>query len=354
MSADNKAKWMCAGGCEGDIVISTRVRLARNLSDVPFPGTMSDDQAEQVLQRVRKVLEPGGENQETFWRVQKTSDLSNLERLFLVEQHLISPVLANSRSAAVALSSDASVSIMINEEDHLRVQAILPGLELDKAFELANDCDDVLESALPVAFHEEYGYLTACPTNAGTGMRASVMIHLPALVSSGHIGRVLTAIGQFGLMARGLYGEGTQATGNVFQISNQVTSGLNEQEILKNLSSVISQIVSQERALLRRMLAREKTKLEDKVYRALGTLQNARILTGQEAMSLLSDLRLGVAAGLLGDSGSCPLNELLVSLQPGSLQHSAGRPLSAGERDIARADIARNIVVDRIREGDNQ
>ncbi|HSL92993.1 MAG TPA: protein arginine kinase [Bacillota bacterium] len=350
MMHENRAKWMCAGGREGDIVISTRVRLARNLSDVPFPGTMNEEQAEQVLERVSHVLQPDTESSTASWRVRKTADLSSFERLFLVEQHLISPVLASSRSGAVALSEDASVSIMINEEDHLRIQAILPGLELEQAYDLSNEFDDALEAALPIAFHEEYGYLTACPTNAGTGMRASVMIHLPGLASAGHIGRVLAAIGQFGLMARGLYGEGTQATGNIFQISNQVTSGLNEQEILKNLSSVISQIVSQERVLLGRMLTRERAKLEDKVYRALGTLQNARILSGQESMSLLSDLRLGVAAGLLGDSGTCPLNELLVNLQPGSLQHSAGRTLLPGERDVTRADMARKIVIDRIRE----
>lgn len=354
MSKANRAKWMCAGGREGDVVISTRVRLARNLSDVPFPGTMNEEQSADVLKRVSQVLQSKDCESGVAWRMTRTAELSGIERLCLVEQHLISPVLANSRSGAVALSPDASLAIMINEEDHLRIQAILPGLELEQAYELADRYDNLLEANLPYAFHEEYGYLTACPTNAGTGMRASVMIHLPALVSSGHIGRVLAAIGQFGLMARGLYGEGTQATGNVFQISNQVTSGLAEQEILKNLSSVVSQIVSQERALLRRMRTNDRLKLEDKVYRALGTLQNARILSGQEAMSLLSDLRLGVAAGLLRDSTVCPLNELLVNLQPGSLQGAAGRMLSPEERDRARADIARGIVVHEIKEGEEQ
>ena len=354
MESQNTTKWMSAGGREGDVVISTRVRLARNLSDVPFPGTMTDEQSRRVIDRVSNALERTAVNGLSAWRVSRTAELASLERLLLVEQHLISPVLANSRVGAVAISEDASVSIMINEEDHLRIQAILPGLELGGALQLANRCDDALEAELPFAFHEEYGYLTACPTNAGTGMRASVMIHLPALASSGHIGRVLAAIGQFGLMARGLYGEGTQASGNVFQISNQVTSGLAEQEILRNLSSVISQIVSQERALLGRMLLNERPKLEDKVYRALGTLENARILSGQEAMSLLSDLRLGLAAGILGAHTASALNRLLVRLQPGSLQHGSGRPLAPGERDIARAEIARQIVVDMIRGGEKK
>lgn len=341
---------MNGGGPEGDIVISTRIRLARNLSDTPFPGTMTEAQSQEVLIRVAKAIELGKTDSDAM-RLDEMAKLSDIERLVLVEQHLISPVLAKNKWGGVSISEDRATSIMINEEDHLRIQCILPGLELRQAYEIADRYDDMIEQELLFAFHDEYGYLTACPTNAGTGMRASVMIHLPGLAGSGHIGRVLSAIGQFGLMARGLYGEGTQATGNVFQISNQVTSGLKEDEILKNLSSVVGQIVSQERSILKRMAEGGRVRLEDKVYRALGTLRNARVLTSQEAMSLLSDLRLGVAAGLLKDFPTHSLNELLVSLQPGALQQRAGRGLTAEERDVIRAECTRKQISEQMKEG---
>jgi protein arginine kinase len=266
-----------------------------------------------------------------------------------VEKHLISPDLAKSPVGGVALRGDNVVSIMINEEDHLRIQCLLPGLQLQRALDIVNSYDDLIESEMPYAFHEDYGYLTSCPTNAGTGMRASVMAHLPALVNSGQIGRVLAAIGQFGLMARGLYGEGTQAVGNIFQISNQVTCGLAEEEILKNLSSVVERIVAQERTVLREMSDKNRHHLEDKVFRALGILKNARVLTSSEAMALLSDMRMGVSAHLV-DIKPSVLTELMVSIQPGALQKSAGKPLDGFERDLRRALVVRNRLDAELRE----
>jgi len=339
---DCRAKWVAGGEASDPIVISSRVRLARNLKGIPFPGAMSSKEGSEVLSRVAKLLEqkaPHG--YEVFYMAK----MPQVERLALVEEHLISYDLANKTEGAVAISRDGATSVMLNEEDHLRIQALLPGLSLEEAWQTANSCDDLLEAELDFAFHEDYGYLTACPTNVGTGMRASVMLHLPALVESRQIGRLLAAIGQFGLMARGLYGEGTEAKGSVFQISNQVTCGIAEEEIVRNLKAVVEQIKAQEQAHLQKMVAAQRLKIEDRVYRALGLLTNARVLDSSEAMVLLSELRLGVSAGLL----SLPvgvLSELLVLVQPGVLQTVNKVNLDALERDIKRGEIVRRRLLE--------
>ncbi|MBS4055612.1 MAG: protein arginine kinase [Thermaerobacter sp.] len=340
-----RAKWATGEMPYGPIVISSRVRLARNLKDLPFPGTMSQEAQREVLSRIERVLrQPSRDN----YQVLRMAELPQNERLALVEEHLISYDLANQREGAVALSPESGLSVMLNEEDHLRIQCVLGGLDLDTAWQGASRCDDLLESELDFAFHEQYGYLTACPTNVGTGMRASVMLHLPALVESGQIGRVLMAIGQFGLMARGLYGEGTEARGHIFQISNQVTSGVSEEEVVRNLKAVTLQIVGQEQALQKKMLAANRPKIEDRVFRALGILTNARMLDSSEAMTLLSELRLGVSAGLLSLPLSL-LSELLVLIQPGVLQSTHKQELHALERDVKRAEAVRSRLLEALR-----
>lgn len=331
------AKWMEGTGPENTVVVSTRVRVARNLQGIPFPGTMKDGQAAEIVSLVDKTIGPS-HKEVGGYRILKMAELSQIERLALVEKHLISLDLANKAEGAVAISEDQAVAVMINEEDHLRIQCLLPGLQLETAWQMASKLDDTLEAGMPFAFHEEYGYLTACPTNAGTGMRASVMLHLPALVGSGQIGKVLSAIGQFGLMARGIYGEGTQATGQMFQISNQVTSGLPEEEIIRNLRGVVEQIVAQEKAMLHKTIAANRIQVEDRVYRALGLLSHVRVLSTNEAMSLISDLRLGSLAGIVNLPAGL-LSELMVLAQPGTLQKEYNSTLDAFQRDVKRAEF---------------
>lgn len=336
---DCKAKWIQAEGPLSPIVVSTRVRVARNILGIPFPGTMKPEQTEEVIAKVEQVFALcSSKGDFGAFHLLRMAGLSQVDRLALVEKHMISIDLANKREGAVALRDDQAVAVMVNEEDHLRIQSLLPGLQLEQAWQITSHYDDLLEGELQFAFHEEYGYLTACPTNAGTGMRASVMLHLPALMHSNQIGKVLAAIGQFGLMARGLYGEGTEASGNMFQISNQVTSGLPEEEIIRNLRAVVEQIVAQEKAHLKSMVASNRVRLEDRVHRSIGLLANARVLDSNEAMSLISDLRLGVSAGLL----TLPVNvitELMVLSQPGVLQKECKDTLDAFGRDVLRAEI---------------
>jgi len=336
-----RAMWVKGGASEDPIVISSRVRLARNLKDIPFPGTVSASQGSSVISRTEELLKQKSPGQYDLYQM---ANLSQVERLALVEEHLISPDLANKPEGAVAISRDGSTSIMLNEEDHLRIQALLPGFALEEAWQTADRCDDLLETELDFAFHEDYGYLTACPTNVGTGMRASVMVHLPALVETRQIGRLLVAIGQFGLMARGLYGEGTEAKGSIFQISNQVTCGISEEESVRNLRAVAEQIVGHEQTHLEKMVVAQRSKVEDRVYRALGLLTSARLLDSNEAMFLLSELRLGVSAGLL-KLPVAVLSELLILVQPGVLQRVSNTNLAPDERDIKRAELVRGRLL---------
>lgn len=342
------AKWTESTGPLSPNVISTRVRLARNLTGLPFPGTMRPEQATEVIGRIRKVVEgglrPAGLSE---MRLARMVELPTVDRLALVESHLISPDLANRREGAVVLGEERSISVMLNEEDHVRIQCLLAGLQLEEALRLASQVDDWLDAEQSFAFHEEYGYLTACPTNLGTGMRASVMLHLPALVMTNQIGKVLTTIGQLGLMARGLYGEGTQAAGHMFQISNQVTLGHSEEELIRNLRAVVEQIVGQERLLMRNLLAQDRLRMEDRVYRSLGLMMHARVLDSNEAMSLLSDIRLGVSADIIRLPHQV-LTELMVLTKPHVLQTECGQALDALGRDVKRAELLRERLTEAL------
>jgi protein arginine kinase len=338
------SNWMHAGGAYSHIVISSRVRLARNLSGYPFPQRMTPAQAEQVIGEVaagvREINLMGLPSRVDLVRL---AEVPGVDRQVLVEKHLISPLQAKeSPGRALALSEDESVSIMINEEDHLRIQCLFPGLNLTEAWRLANQVDDALEQRLNYAFHHEKGYLTTCPTNLGTGMRASVMVHLPALVMLGQVGPLFSGLSKLGLVVRGLYGEGTEASGNLFQISNQISLGQTEEEIVQNLTLVAERVVQQEEAA-RQILARDRIdELRDRVGRARGILSGAHMISSEEAMKLLSDMRLGVDLGILPRVEPRFLNELLVCIRPAFLQKRAGRELSTRERDILRAELIRH------------
>jgi protein arginine kinase len=366
-TVDNSySHWMEADGPESGIAISSRVRIARNLAGMPFPHRLDQDKAEEVLQAVRQGITggmtttrqdvAGGEmtedpsqtdrprkpDQSNQLELSMMSDLSTIERQILVDKHLISlDLLKNFACKGVVLRDDELISIMVNEEDHLRIQCLLPGLQLREAWRLINQVDDDLEKSLDYAFSEHLGYLTACPTNVGTGLRASVMLHLPALVLAKQLKEVLNAISKVGLTARGLFGEGTEALGDLYQISNQITLGLVEEEIISNLMAVVHQIISQEKATRKALYQDQRHFVEDRVYRAYGILKNAHILSSEEAMRLFSDLRLGVEMDLLSGIPTKLLNELMVRIRPAFLTKIAGREMTTSQRDVFRADLIR-------------
>lgn len=334
--------WLRENGPESDIVISTRVRLARNLAKYPFPILLTDRDAESIIEDLRKVISSSEMKKGGPFELFRSRELSDVERQVFVEKHLISPALAEEeRRSAFILRSDEIISIMVNEEDHLRIQCILPGLQVHEAWQLASKIDDILESKLDYAFDEKYGYLTSCPTNVGSGIRASVMMHLPGLVLTNQINRILTAISQVGLVVRGLYGEGSDATGNIFQISNQITLGQSEDEILTNLKGVVKQILDHERAARNQLMRDNREVLEDRIWRSYGILAYARKIESKEAMQRLSDVRLGIDLGTIKGVPANILKELMVLTRPAFLQKITGKELAPGERDWRRASIIR-------------
>ncbi|ODA42230.1 protein arginine kinase [Desulfosporosinus sp. BG] len=325
------------------VIISSRVRLARNLEDFPFPHVLDPEGAGQVEQIVSQVLKDIEVNQERVFYISLT-ELNNVEHQVLVEKHLISPSLGGSTGArGVALAPDHRYAVMVNEEDHLRVQVLLPGNQLLETHRLASALDDALEAKLDFAYRESHGYLTACPTNVGTGLRASVMVHLPGLVITNQVQQVLGALTRLGLAVRGLYGEGSQAFGHMFQVSNQITLGKSEEDILTHLDAVTGQIVEHElkaRELLQKQMP---MLLEDKVWRARGTLQNARLLSSEDAIHLLSLDRLGTDIGILPKIKD-GFATLIVDTRSGCLQYILDRELDPNQRDEERARLIRGAM----------
>ena len=336
-------RWLDDSGAENDVVISSRVRIARNLENFKFPQIMSRQEAEDISLKILNVAKKTDSfNDYKFYRL---NDLSVLEKNVFIEEHLISPNLVqNQEKASFLLKNDESVTIMINEEDHLRIQCLSSGLNLEELWSAANNIDDILEESLDFAFDEKFGYLTSCPTNTGTGMRASVMIHLPSLVFTGYMNNIYQALSQIGLTVRGLYGEGTSALGNIFQISNQTTLGETEEEIIQKLKNVIIQIADKEREVRNKLLNTRQIEIEDKVFRSMGILKYSRILSSKEAMSLLSDVKMGIEMGIIKDIQSKEINKLMILIQPASLQKYFGTDLTAENRDIKRAELIRERI----------
>ena len=338
--------WLNGEGPEGEIVLSSRVRLARNLKNQPFPGRASIEKLGEIvseLQMIPDELMAADGHEYAFVELEQ---LAPLDRYVLVEKHIISPNhVVSPENRALIVRDDARVSIMINEEDHLRLQCLEAGLNLQDAFAKANAVDDVIEAKHGLAFMEQMGYLTACPTNIGTGLRASVMAHLPALAITKQMGTMVAIATQLGLTVRGLYGEGTEATGNIFQISNQVTLGRNEQDIINNLSSVVKQIVDKERMARNLLLTESPDALGDRVWRAYGILRYAQSLSAQESLALLSEVRLGIDMGIIDEARPGVFNRLLVATQPNFLQNLAGEPdLNQVERNKLRAKLVRSSL----------
>jgi protein arginine kinase len=332
-------KWYLETGPQGDVVISTRVRIARNIIDFPFPCRLSPQQGEQVIEKARAALLDSEElaSQFDFIDMQKLTPASATS---LSEKHIISPEFARNRAGrALMLSKDESMSIMLNEEDHIRIQVMLPGMQLTEALARANVIDDRFDEKLHYAFDENLGYLTQCPTNLGTGLRASLMLHLPALEQSGAIGSLAGAVSKLGLVMRGTFGEGSKVKGSFYQLSNQVTLGISEKQAIDNLTVVANELISQELAA-REAFKKTGAILEDKVFRSFGILCSARMLSSDEFMSLISNVRLGATMKLINTRLET-INELINEVQPSTLTAAAGRNLDTKQRDELRARIVR-------------
>ncbi|WP_110114947.1 protein arginine kinase [Bacillus sp. CGMCC 1.16541] len=335
------SSWMNQDASNSDIVLSSRIRLARNVEDYLFPTFLTREQSVEVLHFFKEALLSTKELQEDVHFI-NMSDLEALQKRVLVEKHLISPhLIQQSNFGACLLSEKEDFSIMINEEDHLRIQCLFPGLQLTEALNKANELDNWIEKHVNYAFDEERGYLTSCPTNVGTGLRASVMMHLPALVLTRQINRIIPAINQLGLVVRGIYGEGSEALGNIFQVSNQITLGKSEIDIVEDLNSVVHQLIAQERSAREALVKTSSIELEDQVYRSYGILTNSRIIESKEASKCLSDVRLGIDLGYITSIPKNILNELIIMIQPGFLQQYNGGSLKPNERDIRRASLIR-------------
>ncbi len=333
-------EWLRGEGPHHQIVISSRVRLARNLRNRAFPGWGKKPARIEVLELIRPRVEELPEMQDSFSEL--LQDLSALEKQVLVERHLISREhAAKGVGSAIVMNRRQTLSIMINEEDHLRMQSIRSGLQLKQAFKLVDKVDSALEGKLDFAYDQKLGYLTACPTNVGTGMRASAMLHLPGLVLSELINQVIQAVSKIGLAVRGLYGEGTEAMGNLFQISNQTTLGEKEDEIIARLSKVIETIIDKEHDARQVLIQKKSNTLSDQIGRAYGVLTYAHAMTSKEALNLLSIIKLGVDLGAFPEDRRLPIDELFIDTQPAHLQKSSQQKLNAEERDHLRAQIIR-------------
>lgn len=338
--ASRNGEWLRGSGPDADIVISTRLRLARNLADFPFCNRASELERREIERALRKCSDHL-ELEEPL-RYCNVAKLNPLDRQFLVERQLISREHASGQGArGVVFGVREDVSLMFNEEDHLRIQVIKSGFSIRECWEAIDRMDDCIEAQVRYAFSEEFGYLTACPTNVGTGIRVSVMLHLPGLAMTKEIEKVFRALQKIQLAVRGLYGEGSQASGDFYQISNNVTLGKTEQELISNLEQVVPQILQYERKARRELLGDKTQSLHDRISRAYGVLRTAKTISSEETMHLLSKIRMGVNLNLIDDVGIDKVNALFIHTQPAHLQKIEKQTLDSEERNIARASYLR-------------
>lgn len=321
------------------VIISSRVRLARNLRDYPFPNRMSDTEREEICEKVKSVMCGKDFCGYKFMAV-KMEDMNEFDRVAMVERHLISPDFASGdRGRLLITTEDEQISIMVGEEDHLRIQVIVPSFEIEKALEIADRLDTELDKNLHFAFDKRLGYLTQCPTNLGTGMRASVMMHLPALKESRTVTRIAANLSKLGLVIRGAYGEDSEARGAMYQISNQVTLGISEKAAVENLKSITEQLMNSELKTRESMM--QSFEYQDKIGRSYGILITARLISHNEAVKLLSNLRMGICEGLIDSVDLETVDSLMLKIQPASLMRLKGTRLSPEERDRVRAQLIR-------------
>ena len=333
------ANWYLQNGKDSDVVISSRVRLARNLADFPFKDKAKQEDLEQILKIIKEIVPSIGYGLKYI----ELRNIDNITKLTLIENHLISPEFATNKKGAILINDEENICIMINEEDHIRIQVFSSGQELEELLNLAIEIDEKIDGLVTYATNEKYGYLTSCPTNVGTGLRASVMVHLPALTLTGNIEKVLNVVNNFGMNIRGVYGEGTQSKGNIYQISNNQSLGLIEKEIIKNIKTITEKVIEQER-LARKYLTKRQIDLEDRVYRAYGILANAMKLSSEECRKLLSDVKLGTDLGIIKELDDMKVSKLETYTKPGNLQKYLAKELDAYDRDIERSKVVKQIL----------
>ncbi len=333
--------WYTECGKDSDVVLSSRVRLARNIKGIPFPRRATDTQQQQVIDMFKNSVS----DSDIKLNYIDINSMKDYERQAITECHLISPQMMNNDvKRGVLLSDDSSVSVMINEEDHLRIQCMAPGFNLSKCFEVANIIDDTMEDTIDFAFDDQFGYLTCCPTNVGTGMRASVMMHLPALTISGGINSVIDSLGQLGMTVRGIFGEGSKSAGDIYQVSNQTTLGETEENIIERFEQIITDVISKEKELRTRIYTSDKYRIEDKLLRSLGELTHAVILSSSEAMNRLSDVRFAIELGIVKNIDLEKINTAMYAILPANIikNHNLTDPT---DRDLKRAEIIKEILL---------
>ncbi len=340
---ESPAEWLDGAGEERELVLSCRVRLARNIEKVPFPHRTKPATRKRVLREAKEALGACGSMTSAI-----AIDLDTIpanDRMVLLERHLVSiEMVQNHESGALVVQRGERLSAMINEEDHLRLQSLESGLSIREAFGRIDELDDELDGRLSYAFSENLGFLTACPTNVGTGLRVSAMVHLPGIVHNKDLPQIVKGLNNVRLTVRGMYGEGSNAMGNMFQISNSITLGLSEEDTVLGLESHVRKVLEFEKKAREVLLRKARSLLEDRIYRAHGLLKSARLVTSKEAMDLLSDVRLGVGLGIITDVSISQLNELLIMIKPMHLQELHGRAMNPEERDKVRADFIRGML----------
>ena len=323
-----------------DVVISTRIRLARNLKDYPFPCKLNSQGREKVIEKVRDAVKKSNSPVASDFSFIKMSELTSSQSVSLVEKRLVSPeFISDTDGRALLISKDECFSIMINEEDHIRLQVITKGLSLEQAYDTADKLDTLLDENLDFAFDEKLGYLTQCPTNLGTGMRASVMLHLPALEKSRAINRIAGNLSKLGLTIRGAHGEGTEPKGALYQLSNQVTLGISEKAAIENLKNITEQLIAQENQARERLCS--SIDIQDAISRSLGILRSALVISHDEALKLLSNVRLGIVSKQITDVSTETIDKLMLAVEPATLTVALNKNLSAHDRDIERAKLIR-------------
>lgn len=332
--------WYLENGKDSDVILSSRIRFARNMKEFPFKIRMTKEDREKMLEKIKFVTPSIGYGLKFMY----LKDMDDITKMALVEKHIISPEMALAKEEeAILINDEENICVMLNEEDHMRIQVFASGLELKNTLNLAIELDEKLNELLGFSYKEEYGFLTACPTNVGTGLRASVMVHLPALKITGNLSKVLHIVNNFGMTIRGLYGEDSQSKGDIYQISNIQTLGINEEEIVSNLENITKKVMEQER-LARKYLAKNGIDLEDKVYRSYGILTNARKLDSDECGNLLSNVKLGTDLGILAELNDSKVKKMMLYTKPANLQKYLGKVLDASQRDKNRAEIIKQIL----------
>jgi len=333
--------WYLQNGKDSDVVISSRIRFARNLEEFPFELKCSKKDKENIVNEIEKL----GHSIGYGLKLLKLKNIDDITKMSLVEKHLISPdfVLNRNETGAILINDDENICIMINEEDHLRLQVFAPGLEIENLIKLATEIDEKIGSLVKYIYNKKYGFLTACPSNVGTGMRASILVHLPGLAATGNISKVLQIINNFGMNIRGIYGEGTDIASDMYQVSNKQTLGISENEIIKNLKIISDKIIEQEK-LARKHLCKKGVEFEDNIYRKYGILSNCKKISSQEARELISKVKLGVDLGIIEEINDKKIKKLEIYCMPANLQKYLGKTFDIYERDVKRAEVIKQII----------